>query len=140
MQFRLMSLLLVMVAASVLFALMFAFPAFITLPVLTMVLWVSPSVWIAGVVYARGATQAFFLGGLVAGAVPFVIVASISGVMSVEFVSDFGDLSFGMRQYEERFQIIISSLVLLSTGPFSFVGGLLAVLVYRMNQRPVNRD
>jgi hypothetical protein len=140
MQFRLMSLLLVMVVASVLFALMFAFPAYITLPVLTMVLWVSPSVWIAGVVYARGATQAFFLGGLVAGAVPFLIVASISGVMSVEFVSDFGDLSLGMRQYDERLQIVIASLVLLSTGPFSFMGGLLAVIVYRMTRPPVKQE
>lgn len=47
-------------------------PMFITIPVFCMVSWMMPAYWIAGVVYARGPKRSFYIGGLAAGATPFI--------------------------------------------------------------------
>lgn len=137
MQFRLLTVLILMAAVSVGCALLFAAPAWISIPALTLILWVSPAFWIAGVVYARGGRQAFFLGGLVAGAIPFLITS----VYSMNFASRFvrllttGNATAGSL-YRDDFDIAnvtFMGLALLSPGLFSVIGGGLAVLVRWIN-------
>ena len=132
MQFRLMTLMLLMSAISVGLALLFVAPRVVSIPVLTGMLWVSPSFWIAGVTYARGNRQAFFLGGMVAGAVPFWAACWFSMSLAVQWMSaiaNSAERGLDGPLFADNSSAVYVGLLLLSPLMFSLVGGAVAVLV-----------
>jgi hypothetical protein len=131
MQFRLRTLLAVITYLSVIFALVFAAPPVVAWPLLGLLLLVSPAVWIAGIVYGRGAWRAFFIGGTAAGIGPFVTTSLTALIYGVDGLSpllrDWSDLTANVG---DRWTVIFVSCFLLSSGPIAMIGGLLGCLVY----------
>ncbi len=82
MQFHIRTLLVVMVAVSLLCGLVFAAPPIVCIPVLCTILWICPAVWINGIVYGRGAGRAFFIGGLMAGLGPHIAALYYSAMLA----------------------------------------------------------
>jgi hypothetical protein len=83
MQFRLMTLLILLTALALGGAMVLTAPAGVSLLVMAIMLWISPSFWIAGAVYARRSPQAFFVGGIAAGAIPYLIATQYSSSLFV---------------------------------------------------------
>jgi hypothetical protein len=132
MQFRLLTLLVVVSVTSILCALTFALPGFISIPALTVLLWLSPCVWVSGSIYARGPQKAFFIGGLVAGMAPFLGVALYSIAILFQFVQT---ASLGgnraaraWRTLDGGYGVTVTALVLLSPLIVGLIGGGLGML------------
>jgi hypothetical protein len=131
MQFRLRTLLAVITYLSVIFALVFAAPPIVAWPLLGLLLLVSPAVWIAGIVYGRGAWRAFFIGGTAAGIGPFIATSFISLMYAIDALPAlFSDWPNFSADAGERWETILVSCMLLSSGPIAMIGGLLGSLVY----------
>jgi hypothetical protein len=134
MQFRLLSILIAITLLSVLCAVIFAMPGFISVPMLTLILWISPSLWITGAIYARGRKQAFFIGGLAAGAVPFVVSALYSATVAAAAVieADYDEL-WNPNRNDDRSAVIFLCLWLLVPGVCSVCGGVLGIFMHWRN-------
>jgi hypothetical protein len=143
MQFRLITLLVSITIFAVLFGLVVAVPPGISLPILTILLALSPSILITGVVYARGVQRAFFIGALAAGAVPYAFIA----ISCIWVVADIlGDLRYSsMEGYWWRILLgretpsISTSYALLLIMPafISLIGGCVSAFVcYALTAAP----
>lgn len=131
MQFRLRFLFAVVTYLSVILALVFAAPPIIAWPLLSLLLLVSPAVWIAGIVYARGAWRAFFIGGTAAGIGPFVTTSLITLMYAVDAVPPLvRDWSNAAANIGDRWTAILVSCFMLSSGPIAMLGGLLGCSIY----------
>jgi len=136
MQFHIRTLLIVMVAVSLLCGLVFAAPPVVCLPVLCMILWICPAVWLNGIVYGRGAWRPFFIGGFIAGVVPhlaalyysYIVVATLFGGGAIE---DLGII-------DGPFRNVITAALLLAPGLFAFLGGITGAATYWILQPPKN--
>jgi hypothetical protein len=156
MQFRLAHLITVSVIIAILCGLAFAAPPIIGTPLLGCFLAICPAIWFAGAFYARGHLQAFFIGGIAAGAVPFSVCVVFTvtdlitlyneymGIVPVYF-PQLGDGSVPATEPTYWTPAIqssawMSNLLTLLPGPFSFTGGAISVLIYRFvasKQQPI---
>jgi len=132
MQFNIRTLLALMVAASVLCGVIFAAPPIVATPILIGLLWISPSLWINGIIYGRGAWRPFFIGGTIAGLVPHLASLYFS-VMAVAALFE-GDGWTELFEANERFPNLYVAATFLAPGPFSLLGGLVGVWTWWMFQ------
>lgn len=111
-------------------------PVFIAFPLFCALVWLTPAYWIAGVIYAREARRAFFIGGLAAGAVPFVALVFCSLVMAVDgpwrWSRSYGRYEFGETQLIN----MIASLFIFAPVALAFLGGWISLFVYHSLQPP----
>jgi hypothetical protein len=114
-------------------AVFFALPGVISIPFLTFVLWISPCIWVPGVIYARGKQRAFFLGALVGGAAPFMVAT----VFAISFVLQFWrglHRSDALLRFFDSEIATATCVILIVPTLFSFVGGFVSVYVRSMVQ------
>src|SRR5262245_45429895 len=88
MQFNIRALLAVMALVSVVCGVLFAASPLVALPLLCVALWITPAVWVSGVIYARRAWRPFFLGCVTAGFVPHSIACYHSLKLTASVMSD----------------------------------------------------
>lgn len=124
MQFRLISLMVAMTLVAIACGIVFAVPQKIALCIISVIVLVSPSVWISGTVAARGRLQAFFIGGTVAGIIPFLIDAYFAIALSITTFDYLND-PFGSLFPWDRPAL---ALMLFGPGVLSVVGGAASVL------------
>lgn len=135
MQFGISRLLIVVTLIAILCGLIFAAPPVFGMPLLALFLACSPAVWIAGIAYARGASQAFFIGGTVSGIAPWTATFYWYSIMSVQamssFISSSGiDPDFWKPPIQSN--NYLANLLVIAPGVVSLAGGLLSVAVFRM--------
>ncbi len=135
MQFPLRALMILMVVVSVFCGLVFGAPPIVTLPVLLVILWISPSVWINGILYGRGAWRPFFIGGTMGGLAPHLGALYYSILSVISMIED-GDSWTELRVAgsEARLANIYHAVIFLIPGVFSLFGGLAGVWTYWMFQ------
>jgi hypothetical protein len=137
MQFPLRALLILMVVVSVFCGLVFGAPPIVTLPVLLVILWISPAVWINGIIYGRGAWRPFFIGGTMGGLAPHLGALYYSIMSAVALIDDvngsWAEL-VAMGTTEARWANIYIATVFLVPGVFALFGGLAGVGTYWMCQ------
>lgn len=134
MQFRIRTLLAITAAASVLCAVMFTAPLVVAAPILLGLLWISPSLWINGIVYGRGAWRPFFIGGTIAGLAPHLVAVYFSIMAGAVIIG--GDTG-GITAFLPAWPNMYVSLIFLGPGPFAILGGLAGVWTWWMCQ-PAN--
>jgi hypothetical protein len=126
MQFRLRSLFILTALICVYLGVLNA-PSQIALPLFCAAVWVTPAYWIAGVIYARDARRAFFIGGLAAGAAPFLVLLSAFGFRM-------GDpWGWGYQPYqvgETQAINMVLSLFVFAPVLLAFIGGWIALAMY----------
>src|SRR5262245_39420026 len=132
MQFNIRTLLGLTAAVALLCGVIFAAPPIVAAPILIGLLWISPSLWINGIIYGRGAWRPFFIGGTMAGLVPHCG----SLYTSVALVSEMLDGGNWEELFEmsDRSQNLYVALTFLAPGPFAIVGGLVGVWTWWMFQ------
>lgn len=88
---------------------------------------VSPAYWVAGVIYARDARRAFFIGAIASGFLPYLFL-----VYNARFPE--GNMwGFGYQRYqfgETQAINVLVSLFIFSPLVFAYVGGWIAVATY----------
>ncbi len=133
MQFNIRFLLGLMVAVSLLCGVIFAAPPIVATPVLIGLLWISPALWINGIVYGRGAWRPFFIGGTIAGIVPHLVslYMSVMGAVAVFEGDEWGEL---FEAADGQWPNLYVALTFLAPGPFSICGGLLGMWTWWMFQ------
>jgi hypothetical protein len=137
MQFRLITLFIITGAVCVYLGILNA-PPVIALPLFCAVVWLSPAYWVAGVIYSREARRAFFIGGLSAGAIPFLAMVFYSLVLLLDgpgpwgFRSSWGRGGFGQSQLINFF----ASLFIFAPLATAYVGGWISKYVYYSAQPP----
>ncbi len=131
MRFRLVGLFGFVTLMALLCGIAFGLPLIVSMVVLAFLLWISPAVWINGAMFSQGGTRAFFLGGLLAGVLPFTVVSvPVAYVAIVTATSgEFGDLVD--KQADQLTYRFLMLGVWLLPGVFSFAGGGLGWLTYR---------
>src|SRR5687767_8026567 len=132
MQFRLRTLLMLMAAICVYLGLLNA-PPIIAFPIYCAIAWVAPAYWIVGVIYARGAERAYYIGGLSAGAVPFIAMLFCSVVMVFDGPwrwNRWVEFEWG----ETHFFNLICSVLIFTPLVIAFLGGWVGHAVYRSLQ------
>jgi hypothetical protein len=138
MQFHLRTLLIVMVAVSLLCGVVFAAPPIVCLPVLVTILWVCPAVWLNGIVYGRGAWRAFFIGGFIAGLGPHLGALYYSALAAGSVLSE-GAWKDLMEVSDEPYFNVQFAIYLLSPGLFAFLGGITGAVTYAVLQPSPNQ-
>lgn len=135
MQFRLRSLMIVMAIICIYCGILNA-PPFIAIPIYCSVVWLTPAYWIAGVIYAREAKRAFFIGGLAAGTIPFAVLSFFMLAMVMD--GPWGYWRFGNGVSFGEYQLInlFASLVIFAPVVLAFIGGWISYAVYLSVQRP----
>ncbi len=132
MQFRLRTLIIGCTVIAIFCALFFATPLIIELPILAMIVLVSPSVWICGACFAKGAWRPFFLGGICAGWLAHAFLMYYGAVVSMSLLDD-GDIE-SILGMEDDFGLtgrIWIAAAFLFPGLLAFLGGGCGVLIYR---------
>jgi hypothetical protein len=132
MQFRIRTLLWIMLAVSLLCGVLFATPSIVAVPIMCFVLYVCPAFWVNGIIYARGAWRPFFIGGLVAGIGPHLGALYLSA-MTIGSVVDSGSLD-DLVGSGNPWANLASAGMLWFSGPFAVAGGLIGMWVYWMCQ------
>jgi hypothetical protein len=132
MQFHIRSLLILMVAVSLLCGLVFAAPPLVCVVALCVILWVCPAVWVNGIVFGRGAWRAFFIGGFMAGLGPHLAAVYYSAMLAGGLF-DAGALAELMNTDNAQVNLLHAAL-LLAPGLFAFLGGLTGMTTWRMLQ------
>jgi hypothetical protein len=132
MQFHIRTLLVVMVAVSLLCGVVFAAPPIVCIAVLCTILWVCPAVWVNGIVFGRGAWRAFFIGGFMAGLGPHLgaLYYSVMAAASLFEVSTWAELWEG----DDEFANLLNAAILLAPGLFAFLGGISGAATYWLLQ------
>jgi hypothetical protein len=131
MQFSLRTLLILMAVICVYCGILNT-PAFIAIPLFCAVTWVSPAYWITGLIYAREARRAFFIGGLSAGTVPFLVLVFFS-LMTFDgpwYWGRFDRYEWGETQLVN----LMVSLLVFAPVALAFIGGWIALAVYHSVQ------
>ena len=112
-------------------------PSSIAIPVFCVIVWLTPAYWIAGVIYARDARRAFFIGGLASGAVPFLALVCYSVIGAFEGWGSWGYGGYRRSVFGEiQRQNLIASLFIFAPVMLSFIGGCLSMAVYFALQPP----
>ena len=135
MQFRLRTLFIITAVICVYCGVLNA-PQFISFPLFSVVVWLTPAYWIAGVIYARDAKRAFFIGGLVGGAVPFLGLVFWSLAMAVDGPFRWGRNYGRYEMGEAQLLNLIASLFIFAPVVLAFLGGWISLAVYRSLQPP----
>ena len=130
MQFQLRTLLTLITVAAVICA-TFVAPPVIAVPVLCLILWTSPVLWLSGVYACRGRRQAFFLGGTVAGTPPYLAAVILSIAYYAEWIDD-GGLPDIMEQQDSAFRV---ALAVYLPGVCSLIAGVLSWFAYEYQRR-----
>jgi hypothetical protein len=131
MQFNIRFLLGLMVAVSLLCGVIFAAPPIVAMPILIGLLWVSPALWINGIVYGRGGWRPFFIGGTIAGLAPHCVSLYMSVMAAALFE---GDAWSELFEASAGFPNMYVALTFLAPGPFAILGGLVGVWTWWMFQ------
>lgn len=131
MQFNIRFLLGLMVAVSLLCGVVFAAPPIVATPILISLLWISPALWINGIVYGRGAWRPFFIGGTIAGFGPHLGAVYYTGMIAAQLFD-----SSGWTELTEggRLTNLMIGAVFVFPGVFSLLGGLLGMWTWWMLQ------
>ncbi len=131
MQFNIRTLLAITAAVSIFCGLVFAAPPIVATPVLIGLLWISPSLWINGIIYGRGGWRPFFIGGTIAGLGPHLGAVYYTAMVAVQLLDSNGwtELSTG-----NRLTNLMVAAVFVFPGVFSFLGGLVGVWTWWMFQ------
>src|SRR5436190_18875695 len=133
MQFRLITLFIITAVVCVYCGILHA-PPFIAIPIFCAIAWISPAYWVTGVIYAREARRAFFIGGISGGAIPFVALIFYSIAMIFD-----GWGPWGYRNYnsngggpfgEWQLMNLFASLFIFAPVVLAFFAGWLAMAVY----------
>jgi len=132
MQFNIRALLGLMVAVSVFCGIVFAAPPIVATPILVSILWISPSLWINGIIYGRGAWRPFFIGGTIAGLVPHLASLYFS-VAVVATLFEGGGMT-GLFEMNGHSPNLNAAAAFLAPGPFALLGGLTGVWTWWMFQ------
>jgi hypothetical protein len=131
MQFNIRTLLGVTAAVAVLCGVIFAAPPIVAAPILIGLLWISPSLWINGIIYGRGGWRPFFIGGTMAGLVPHCgsLYTSVALVAEMLERGNWEELFVS-----DRSQNLYVALTFLAPGPFAIIGGLVGVWTWWLFQ------
>jgi hypothetical protein len=131
MQFNIRTLLALMVVASVFCGIVFAAPPIVATPILIGLLWITPSLWINGIIYGRGAWRPFFIGGTIAGLGPHLGAVYYTAMVAVQLLDSNGwtELLEG-----DRLTNLMVAAVFLFPGVFALLGGLMGVWTWWMLQ------
>jgi hypothetical protein len=131
MQFNIRFLFGLMVAVSLLCGVIFAAPPIVATPILIGLLWISPALWINGIVYGRGAWRPFFIGGTIAGFGPHLGAVYYTGMIAAQLfeASGWTELTEGGRLTN-----LMIGAVFVFPGVFSLLGGLLGMWTWWMFQ------
>jgi len=132
MQFRLSTLLTACTLAAVFCAIFFAVPLVVEIPILAMILLITPSIWICGACFAKGSWRAFFLGGICAGWVPHAILLYYAMAAAVSLVGDgdLDDLLGASTDFGILHRLIVAGCFLFP-GVLAVIGGGCGMLIYR---------
>ena len=131
MQFNIRTLLAIMVVVSVFCGIVFAAPPVVATPILIGILWITPSLWINGVIYGRGAWRPFFIGGIMAGLGPHLGAVYYTVMVAVQLLDSNGwtELFEG-----DRMTNLMIAAIFLFPGVFALLGGLTGVWTWWMLQ------
>jgi len=137
MQFRLRTLFILTAIVCVYFGVLNA-PPFIAIPLYCAIVWLTPAYWIAGVIYAREARRAFFVGGLAAGTLPFFILIYYSLNVVFDGWGPWGYRNYGGRGFYGEYQLmnLVASLFIFAPVVLAIVGGWISWAVYYGVQPP----
>ena len=136
MQFRLRSLFILTAIICVYCGMLNAPPA-IAIPLFCAVAWLTPAYWIAGVIYARAAKRAFFIGGLAGGAVPFLALVFYSLAAGFDMFDRLPYRAFGRGGFGDTqlFNLTVSSFIFAPV-VLAYIGGWVSWAVYQSLQPP----
>lgn len=132
MQFHIRTLIGLMALVSLLCGVVFAAPPIVATPILIGLLWISPALWINGIVYGRGAWRPFFIGGTIAGLAPHLVSLYFANTLAFTLVA--GEGWSELLESDERWPHLWVVIAFLAPGPFSLLGGLLGVWTWWMFQ------
>jgi hypothetical protein len=132
-QFNIRALLTLMVAVSLLCGVIFAAPPIVATPILIGLLWISPALWINGIVYGRGGWRPFFIGGTIAGLGPHLGAVYYTGMIAVQL---FDTNSWTELTEGGRLTNLMIAAVFVFPGVFSLLGGLVGVGTWWMFRAP----
>lgn len=132
MQFNIRFLLGLMVAVSLLCGVIFAAPPIVATPILIGLLWITPALWINGIVYGRGAWRPFFIGGTIAGLAPHLVSLYFANTLAFTLVA--GEGWSELLESGERWPHLWVVIAFCVPGPFAFLGGLLGMWTWWMFQ------
>jgi hypothetical protein len=138
MQFQLRTLFIVMGVFCVYLGLLNA-PFIISVPCYCLIAWSMPAYWIAGLVYARHERRAYYLGGVAAGASPYLIMLFFSIMLAADGPWRWGRWIDRYDWDEIWFFNFTASLFMLGPLLVAFLGGWIAYLVHR-SVRPAESD
>ena len=136
MQFNIRTLLAIMVVVSLFCGIVFAAPPVVATPILIGILWITPSLWINGAIYGRGAWRPFFIGGIIAGLGPHLGALYYTVMVAVQLLDSNGwtELFEG-----DRMTNLMIAAIFLFPGVFALLGGLTGVWTWWMLQ-PAKND
>jgi hypothetical protein len=128
MQYRLSTLLIVMALAGVYFGIL-NMPSFIAVFLFFAAVLVTPAYWVTGAVYARDQRRAFFIGGIAAGVVPYLLLGYFGMMSSMRgpWPWNFNRYEFGETQLVN----MMLSVFIFSPALLAFAGGWIGRTVYR---------
>jgi len=139
MQFRLRSLFILTALVCVYCGVINA-PPIIAIPLFFAAVWLAPAYWITGVIFAKEGRRAFFIGGLAAGAAPFLVLTMF---VASGFPWGYGNWDFrelagagGGIYGENQLANLIASLFIFAPVVLAFIGGWISLVVYHSLQSP----
>jgi hypothetical protein len=132
MQFGLRTLIVAFTACAVVCALFFAVPLIVEVPILMLIVLLAPSFWICGACFAQQPWRSFFLGGIVAGWVPHLVLLYLALYLSAALFTYSGAAQLEAMTASVRvpFRLAIAGGFLLP-GLIATIGGGCGMLVYR---------
>jgi hypothetical protein len=132
MQFGLRTLFAASTLVAVFCAIFFALPLIVEIPILALIVLVTPSIWICGACFARGPWRAFFLGGIIAAWLPHACLM-FYGAMTSGALLD-GDSIAELMQMSGEYDLttrLVVAACFLFPGFVACIGGGCSALVYR---------
>jgi len=133
MRFRLVTLFVLITVLAAFCGIIFAAPLWITALTLAVTMLLSPAVWVAGWSYAKGGRQAFFRGGLVCGILPYLVACFYMISMFGAVIADFPNMAETLEDAGDPGWVRLAYVVMwITPGVFSFLGGSVSYLVYRL--------
>ena len=132
MQFNIRTLLAITAAVSIFCGLVFAAPPIVATPILIGLLWISPSLWINGIIYGRGGWRPFFIGGTIAGLGPHLGALYYTLMVAMQLLG--GDGWDELFATNDRLANLSIAAIFLFPGVFALLGGLTGVWTWWMFQ------
>jgi len=127
MQYRLSTLLIVTALIGIYLGIL-NMPTFIAVFIFFAAALVTPAYWVTGVIYARERRRAYFIGGIAAGAIPYLILVGFGLMIGMDV-----PWRWGRNRYEfgetQIINMMLSGLIL-SPALLAFAGGWIGQRVY----------